>query len=208
MYLPRHFEQAERAALHALMREHPLAWLVTAGPHGPGADPVPLELDPDAGEHGTLNGHVARANPVWQQAAGTPVIALFSGPQAYVSPNGYASKALTHKVVPTWNYAVVQAHGPLQVVDDAAWLHALVRRLTAHHEAGSEHPWSVDDAPADYVQQMLRAIVGIQIPITRLVGKFKLGQNRSVADQQGVATALSQGPAAAQAVAALMRTRF
>lgn len=190
MYLPPHFEQHDPAALHALMRGHPLAALVSSGPDGLTADHLPLEFDPTAGEHGTLFGHVARANPLWRVAAGTPVLALFSGPQAYVSPSWYPGKASTHKVVPTWNYAVVHAHGVLEAVDDAPWLRTLVGRLTDHHEAARPAPWSVDDAPADYVQQMLRAIVGIRIPVARLVGKWKVSQNRSAADRLGVAAGL------------------
>ena len=196
MYLPRHFEQRDRAALHALMREHPLAALVTSGPDGLTADHVPLELDATAGEHGMLVGHVARANPLWQSVAGKPVLAIFRGPQAYVSPSWYPSKAGTHKVVPTWNYAVVHAHGVLEAVDDAPWLRELVGRLTDRHEAPRPAPWSVGDAPADYVQTMLRAIVGIRIPIERLVGKWKVSQNRSQADREGVAQGLGDGPMA------------
>jgi transcriptional regulator len=196
MYLPPHFEQHDRVALQSLMREHPLAALVTSGPDGLTADHVPLEFDATAGEHGTLVGHVARANPLWQSAAGTPVLAIFRGPQAYVSPSWYPSKASTHKVVPTWNYAVVHAHGVLEAVDDAPWLRELVGRLTHRHEAPRPAPWSVGDAPADYVQQMLRAIVGIRIPIERLVGKWKVSQNRSQADREGVAQGLGDCPMA------------
>ncbi|HSQ72219.1 MAG TPA: FMN-binding negative transcriptional regulator [Rubrivivax sp.] len=197
MYLPAHFEQTDRAALHALMREHPLASLVTSGPDGLTADPVPLEFDPAEGECGTLTGHVARANPLWRGAAGQTVLAIFNGPQAYVSPSWYASKAATHKVVPTWNYTVVHAHGVLDIVEDAPWLRALVGRLSDHFEAPRPAPWSVNDAPVDYVQQMLRAIVGIRIPLTRLVGKWKVSQNRSEADRQGVAEGMGAHPMAA-----------
>lgn len=197
MYLPPHFEQHDPAALHALMREHPLAALVSLGEDGLTADHLPLEFDAKAGEQGTLFGHVARANPLWRAAAGKPVLVVFGGPQAYVSPSWYPSKAATHKVVPTWNYTVVHAHGVLQAVEDAPWLEALVGRLTDHHEAPRPAPWAVDDAPADYVQQMLRAIVGIRIPVTRLVGKWKVSQNRSEADRLGVADGLGDDPMAA-----------
>ena len=197
MYLPPHFEQHDPAALHALMRERPLATLVSTGPDGPTADHLPLLFDAAAGAHGTLLGHVARANPLWTAAAGTPVLAVFHGPQAYVSPSWYPGKAATHKVVPTWNYAVVHAHGVLEAVEDAAWLHALVSRLTDRHEAARPAPWAVADAPADYVQQMLRAIVGIRIPIDRLLGKWKVSQNRSPADRLGVADGLGTDPMAA-----------
>ena len=199
MYLPKHFEQQDPAALHGLMLQHPLATLVSTAADGITADHVPLEYDVDSR---TLRGHVARANPLWQHADGQPVLAIFSGPQAYVSPSWYPSKASTHKVVPTWNYTVVHAHGRLQAVEQAPWLHALVTRLTAHHEAPRPTPWAVADAPDDYVQQMLRAIVGIQIPVERLVGKWKISQNRSEPDRLGVAAGLGTEAAA---MAALIR---
>jgi transcriptional regulator len=200
MYLPRHFEQTDPAELHALMRAHPLALLVLAGDgsHGSTADLVPLEFDPQAGELGTLRGHVARANPLWRQA-GHELLAVFQGPQAYVSPGWYASKAEHGKVVPTWNYSMVQARGVLRAVEEAPWLHALVSRLTDHHETPRTAPWAVADAPDDYVQQMLRAIVGIEIPLTSLQGKWKLSQNRSAADRAGVVAGLAAAADAASA---------
>ena len=201
MYLPKHFEQNDAAALQALMREHPLASLVSVGADGLTADHLPLEYD---AELKLLRGHVARANPLWQHAAGQPVLAIFRGPQAYVTPSWYPSKVATHKVVPTWNYAVVHAHGVLQTVEHAPWLHQLVSRLTAHQEAPRETPWAVGDAPEDFVQQMLRAIVGIQIPVDRLVGKWKVSQNRSEADRTGVADGLAS---TSSAMAALVRGR-
>jgi transcriptional regulator len=207
MYLPKHFEQHDPEALQGLMRDHPLASLVSVGDDGPTADHIPLEFIADNGLHGLqdrssplhglLRGHVARANPLWQRAAGKPVLAIFSGPQAYITPSWYPSKAATHKVVPTWNYAVVHAHGVLQVIEDAPWLRALVGGLTDHHESRRAVPWSVDDAPDDYVQQMLRAIVGIQIPVQRLVGKWKISQNRNQPDRHGVADGLGSSPMAA-----------
>jgi transcriptional regulator len=189
MYLPRHFEQHDRAAIVALMRERPLATLVVATPTGPSADLIPLEYRADEGAQGTLRGHVARANPLWQHA-GTPVLAVFTGPEAYVSPGWYASKREHGKVVPTWNYTMVQARGVLRAVDDAPWLRALVGRLTDHHEAAQRAPWQVGDAPDDFVQQMLRAIVGIEIPLDTLQGKWKVSQNRARADRDGVAAGL------------------
>lgn len=203
MYLPRHFEQPDEAVMQALMHEAPLAAIVHSGPDGLGADHVPLAFDAATR---TLRGHVARANPLWQQAAGQPVLAIFRGPQAYVSPSWYPSKAATHKVVPTWNYAVVHAHGTLTAVDDAPWLHELVTHLTATHEQGRRAPWAVADAPEDYVQQLLRAIVGIELRVERLVGKWKLSQNRSEADRLGVADGLAAEPEAdAQRMASLVR---
>ena len=192
MYLPRHFEQHDAQALRALMREHPLAALVSHAGGEITADHVPLEYVADAGEHGTLRGHVARANPLWRSADGSAVLAIFRGAQAYVSPNWYPSKAATHKVVPTWNYAVVHAHGVLRAVDDAPWVRDFVTRLTARHESTLPAPWAVNDAPEDYVQQMLGAIVGIEIPLTRLIGKWKVSQNRSAADRDGVVAGLRE----------------
>lgn len=188
MYLPRHFEQTDPATLQALMREHPLATLVTVTPDGPCADLVPLEYDAATQE---LRGHVARANPLWRHADGQRVLAVFNGPQAYVTPSWYPSKAETHKVVPTWNYTTVQAEGTLHAEQEAPWLHALVSRLTAWQETPRAQPWAVADAPDDYVQQMLRAIVGIRIPVQRLLGKWKVSQNRSEADRDGVAAGLA-----------------
>ena len=205
MYLPAAFREADVSVLHALMREHPLAALVSTGPEGITSDHLPLEFDAHAGAHGTLYGHVARANPLWRHAAGAPVLAVFRGAQAYVSPSWYPGKTLTHKVVPTWNYAVVHAHGTMRVVEDATWLRALVSRLTRQHESVQATPWSVDDAPEDFVQQMLRAVVGIEVEVLRLEGKFKLSQNRPVADRQAVASALQGGDAQAQGLAHAMR---
>jgi len=140
MYLPQHFAQTDPAALATLMQTYPLAALVSTGDGGPTADHLPLEYDPQprpGAPHGTLRGHVARANPLWRQAAGQPVLAIFRGEAAYISPNWYPSKAATHQAVPTWNYAVVHAHGPLRTVEDAPWLHGLVSRLTDHFETPS-----------------------------------------------------------------------
>jgi transcriptional regulator len=196
MYLPKHFEQHDPAALQALMREHPLAALVSSGPDGLTADHVPLEYDATTQ---TLRGHVARANPLWRQAGGQPVLAIFRGAQAYITPSWYPGKAEHHKVVPTWNYAVVHAHGTLRVVDNAPWVHGLVSGLTGHHEARRPQPWAVSDAPEPYIEQMLQAIVGIEIPVARLVGKWKISQNRGAADRDGVAAGLAADGMAAMA---------
>jgi transcriptional regulator len=203
MYLPSHFEQRDVAELHALMRDHPLATLVTTAAGGLTADAIPLEFDATAQ---VLRGHVARANPLWQHANGQAVLAIFNGPQAYVSPSWYPSKAATHKVVPTWNYTVVHARGTLRAVDDAPWVRALVSQLTTRHESGRAAPWSVADASVDYLQQMLRAIVGIEIAVTQLIGKWKVSQNRSEPDRTGVADGLQAEPGEqARAMAALVR---
>ncbi len=204
MYLPAHFAQHDVGALRGLMAAHPLATLVTPSPEGTTADLVPLHLHDDGSGPGELRGHVARANPLWRHADGQPVLVLFHGPQAYVTPGWYASKPRHGKVVPTWNYTVVQARGTLHAVDDAPWLRALVGLLTDTHEAARPEPWAVDDAPEDYVQQMLRAIVGIRIPVASLVGKWKVSQNRDEADRAGVAAGL-QADASSQALATLVR---
>ena len=194
MYLPAHFEETRPAVLQALLQQHPLGLLITQDADGaPVADAIPFMLDAERGPFGTLVGHVARANPLWRAAADgaaqQQALVVFQGPNGYISPNGYASKAEHGKVVPTWNYALVQARGPLQVLDTAA-AHALVSRLTKLHEAGQRQPWAVTDAPADYIHSMLGAIVCIEIPLTALVGKYKLSQNRSVADRAGLVAAL------------------
>jgi transcriptional regulator len=205
MYLPRHFEPPDAAALAALMRDHPLATLVLTTPDGTTADLVPLEFAPGEGEHGTLRGHVARANPLWRKA-GAPALAIFHGPQAYITPNWYPSKREHGKVVPTWNYTMVQARGTLRAIEDAAWLRALVGRLTTRHEANLPQPWAVGDAPDDFIQQMLRAIVGIEIALTSLIGKWKVSQNRSEPDRLGVVDGLTgQAHENAAAIAALVK---
>ena len=199
MYLPKHFEQPDAATLAALMRESPLATLVITTPGETTADLIPMEYIADAGPQGTLRGHVARANPLWRKA-GAKALAIFHGPQAYISPNWYPAKREHGKVVPTWNYTMVQARGVLRAIDDAAWLRDFVGRLTTRHEAALPAPWAVSDAPDDYVQQMLRAIVGIEIELSSLQGKWKVGQNRAEADRLGVAAGL-----AGHAMAALVR---
>ncbi len=193
MYLPAHFEEKRPEVLHALMREHPLGQLITHGPDGLDANPLPFELDTSVGPHGLLRAHVARANPVWQQAADTEVLVIFNAADGYISPNWYPSKPEHHRHVPTWNYARVHAHGVLRVRDDERFLRGLVARLTREHEARSQQtrPWKMGDAPGDYIDSMLKMIVGIEIEITRLVGKFKLGQNRELRDRLGAADGLT-----------------
>jgi len=191
MYIPRHFRQQEARELHGLMRAHPLATLITHGDRGLTANHMPLLFDAAAGAHGVLRGHVARANPLWRDAgSGCPALALFHGPDAYVSPGWYPSKRDDPRVVPTWNYAVVHVHGTLSAVEDRAWLRTLVTALTAAHEASRREPWQVDDAPPEYVEQLLGAIVGLELAVTRIEGKWKLSQNRPPADRAGVAAGL------------------
>jgi transcriptional regulator len=193
MYLPAHFEEKRPEVLHALLLEHPLGLLVTQDAAGElAANTVPFVLDADpAGGPGILRAHVARANPLWRDArTDRDSLVVFQGPQAYISPGFYPSKAQHGKVVPTWNYVIVQGRGRLRAVDDAPWLRAFVTRLTDRHEAPREQPWKVTDAPDDYVTSMLRAIVGIEIELVSLVGKWKVSQNRSAADRDGVARGL------------------
>lgn len=206
MYVPSNFEETRTDVLHQLVRDQPFAVLVTHTPDGLDANHIPLELDPAPAPLGTLRGHVSRANPVWRTASSTvEALAIFQGPDSYITPAWYATKRETGKVVPTWNYAVVHAYGPLRVIEDPAWLRALVERLTARHEAGRPAPWQVSDAPADYVAAMIRGIVGIELPITRLVGKWKVSQNRSEPDRAGVAAGLqSLGDPGAAAMAELV----
>ncbi len=193
MYLPAHFEEKRPEVLHALLREHPLGLLVTQDAAGElAANTVPFVLDADpAGGPGILRAHVARANPLWREARGDrDSLVVFQGPQAYISPGFYPSKAEHGKVVPTWNYVMAQARGRLRAVDDAPWLRAFVTRLTERHEATRAQPWAVTDAPDAFVDTMLRAIVGIEIELVSLVGKWKVSQNRSAADRDGVARGL------------------
>ena len=192
MYLPKHFEETRPEPLHELIRAQPLGLLVTMNETGLQANPVPFILDPDpAGGPGILRAHVARANPLWRETRGdVDALVVFQGPQAYVSPNWYPSKAEHGKAVPTWNYVMVQARGPLRAIDDAAWVRAFVTRLTTRHEAVQAKPWAVTDAPPEYIDTMTRAIVGIEITLTALTGKWKVSQNRSTADRDGVANGL------------------
>jgi transcriptional regulator len=206
MYLPKHFEETNVETLHQLIRAHPLGALVTLTPGGLDANHIPFEVDPGPGPFGTLRGHVARANPVWREAAGAETLVLFQGTETYISPAWYPSKQETAKVVPTWNYVVVHAHGPLRVIDDRDWLRAFVSRLTDRHEAARQDPWKVTDAPADYIETMLGAIVGVEIPIARLTGKWKASQNRPASDRAGVVAGLQQrGDAAATDMADVVR---
>ncbi len=192
MYLPSAFRQTDLAQLHNLIDSTGLALLTSSGSQGLMASHLPLLLVPDEGEFGTLYGHFARANPHWRDLAeGSEALAVFSGPDAYVHPGWYPSKAEHGKVVPTWNYIAVHARGQTEVFTDPERLLQLVSRLSERHEAAQATPWSVDDAPRDYLDAMLRAIVGFALPIARLDGKWKLGQNRDAADREGVLEGLA-----------------
>lgn len=236
MYLPAHFQQTNPTEMAALMQAYPLATLVhrqcapTQGhdaaadvasspaegnPQDAGqdasllcADLLPLMWEPDAdGRSGWLRGHVARANPLWQQAAGQTVLAIFQGPQAYITPAWYAAKAGSGQVVPTWNYAVVQAEGRLGLIEEPGALLRLVSRLTDLHEAPRQQPWAVSDAPDDYIERLLAAIVGLEIRVTRLTGKWKMSQNRPAADRPMIRYGLAAAPQAeARAMADWIKT--
>lgn len=195
MYLPSAFRQDDLAELHAQMQASPFALLTSAGAAGVQASHLPLLLAPDEGEFGTLYGHFARANPHWRDLqGGAEALAVFSGPDAYISPGWYPAKAEHGKVVPTWNYVAVHARGPVELIKEPERLLQIVSRLSDQHERVRERPWAVSDAPREYLDSMLRAIVGFALPIRRLEGKWKLGQNRSAADQAGVRDGLASSP--------------
>ena len=195
MYLPPHFEQRDVAAMHDLIAAHPLGALVRSGPRGLDADHLPFLFDRHSGPHGRLVAHVARANPLWREArGGDPVLVIFQGAQAYVSPNWYPSKHEAHRQVPTWNYLVVHVHGTITVHDDERYVRGAVARLTREHETrtGGERAWKMRDAPAAYIDEMLGKIVGIEIIVTRLTGKWKLSQNKDARDRCGATQALRE----------------
>lgn len=174
MYIPAKYEETRTGVLHGLVAAHPLGMLVTHGPDGLSANHIPFEvMPPCAGAPlGILRAHVARANPVWRQD-GAQVLAAFQGDARYVSPSEFEEKAISGRVVPTWDYAVVHVHGTLRAVDDPEWLAALLARLTGRHEAAQPAPWAVSDAPRDYIDKLMAAIVGIELRIDRMEGKWK-----------------------------------
>lgn len=207
MYTPKHFSAPNTAALHALMRAYPFATLVVTTATGIEINHLPLHLNA-AGE---LSGHLARANPLWQAIqAEQPVMAIFHGPHAYVTPSWYATKAQTGRVVPTWNYVVVHVRGTLRLIEDARWLRSHLAALTAQQEAAFEQPWQLEDAPAGFIDILMQAVVGIEIDITQLTGKWKVSQNQPPENQLGVLQGLSasevaHGNAMAEIVQAVNR---
>ena len=193
MYIPSHFAITDAQVLHRIMREHPLGVLVTSATGGLDANHIPFEFDPTAGKLGVLTGHVARANPVWQQCLqGAEVMVIFRGDETYISPNWYPSKHETHRQVPTWNYEVVHVFGRLTVRDDEKFMRGVVARLTRTHEAQEPKPWKMGDSTPEYIDSMLQAIVGIELAITRMEGKAKLSQNREDRDRLEAAQMLAQ----------------
>jgi transcriptional regulator len=192
MYIPAHFAETRLDVLHELIRRHPLGTLIASTQSGLEANHIPILLSEATSPNGVLRCHVARANSIWKSLSeAQEVLVVFQGEEAYVSPSLYEAKAKDGKVVPTWNYIAVHAYGTPRIVTDPAWLHRLVSDLTDEHEAGREAPWRVNDAPSDYIAKMLGAIVGIEIPITRLLGKWKVSQNRASRDRARVAGDLS-----------------
>ncbi len=208
MYIPPHFEEARVEVMHELIRARPFATLVTLSASGLNANHIPLHLSLEAGSLGILRGHVARANPVWQDLlAGTDALAIFQGPDSYVTPSWYPTKRQDGKVLPTWNYAVVHASGPLRVFDDPVWLRAQLEILTTQHEASRSEPWAVSDAPPKFTESRIGAIVGIEISIGKLTGKWKLSQNQAAQNRAGVVLGLKEkGDADALEMAALIES--
>ncbi len=207
MYTPPAYAEERLEVQHAFIRAHGFATIVSpARDGGVVADHVPLVLDAGAGAYGTLIGHFARANPhVARRLPGAGSVAIFHGPHAYVTPSWYPNKHETGMDVPTWNYVAVHAHGVLETFDDPDALLAMLKTLTAHHEAGRAEPWHVEDAPDAYIRSQLRAIVGVRIPIAQIEGKFKLSQNRTARDRAGAKAGLAASEGhVARAVAALM----
>lgn len=199
MYQPPHFREDDLQTQHALIRAHPLGLLITAGARGLLANPVPFYLDAAASAKGTLRLHLARANAQWQDIdEGASVLAVFQGVDSYVTPSWYATKRESGKVVPTWNYAVVQARGSARTVDDPQWLLAQINAITEQQENGRPTPWKVSDAPEKFISAQLKGIVGVEIEITEIEGKWKVSQNRPAADRTGVVSGLEQETANAE----------
>jgi len=204
MYLPSHFAETRAEVIQELIFAHPLGALITFGPGGLDANHVPFEYDPLPAPLGTLRAHVARANPMWREfSKEVGALVIFQGPQIYITPSWYLTKQETGKVVPTFNYIVVHAYGAMRVIEDAAWLRNFVGKLTDRFESPRDKPWAVADAPNDFIEMNLRAIVGIEIQLSRLIGKWKASQNRPAADRKGVVAGLRESEGAvAQAMAA------
>lgn len=207
MYTPAHFAEQRMDVMHDLIAHYPLGTLVTLSPDGLTADHIPFHIRQDGSRHGLLVGHVARSNPLWQHAASAAeVLVIFHGPDAYVSPNWYPTKQEHGKVVPTWNYAVVHAHGRLRAIEDPAWMRDQLEELVTRHEHPQPHPWTIADAPADFTERLIGSIVGIEISINKLTGKWKVSQNQPEANQRGVIAGLhSSGDKKSALMAGLMQ---
>ncbi len=206
MYVPEKFEESRIDVMHRLIRERPLATLITLSSSGLNANHIPLQVSETPAPFGTLRGHVARANPIVSDVKSeVEALAVFHGADAYISPSWYATKKETGKVVPTWNYTVVHAYGVLRLIDDPAWLRAQIESLTNQNEASFPEPWAVSDAPPEYIDRLIGAIVGVEMVITRLIGKWKVSQNQPAGNRAGVAAGLLAVSASdAEAMAALV----
>lgn len=207
MYQPPHFIETDRETLHALIRAHPLGLLISATQDGPVADPIPFLIDPEVGLNGRLRAHLARANPQWKLIAAQPempVLVVFQGANAYITPSWYETKRETGKVVPTWNYAIVQVRGTARIVDDKGWIAQQIRDLTVSREAARAEPWAVSDAPAAFIEAQIKGIIGVEVEIAHIEGKWKVSQNRPEGDRNGVAGGLDQQPDSAE-MASLVR---
>jgi transcriptional regulator len=180
VYIPKFNLETRRDVIHSLIESHPLATLVTMGTSGLIATHLPLVLHRSESPNGTLRGHISRANPQWRELnSSIDALAIFTGPEHYITPNWYPEKAEDGKVVPTWNYAVVHAYGPITLIEDPAWLLTHLNSLVTQHESTFPRPWKISDAPEDYIASQLRGIIGIELPIHRLEGKWKVSQNKS-----------------------------
>jgi transcriptional regulator len=210
VYVPPHFEETRLEVIQSLVHDRPLGALVTLGSQGLNANHVPFLLDTEPAPHGTLRAHVSRANAAWRDfASEVEALVIFQGIESYISPSWYEVKQETGKVVPTWNYAVVHAYGRLRAIDDPEWLRGFVTRLTDRFEASRAAPWKVTDAPAEYIDKQLRGIVGLELAVTRWIGKWKVNQNRSAADRAGVVSGLRAiGDATARAMADVVEERL
>jgi transcriptional regulator len=209
MYQPPHFIETRQDVLHGLIRSHPLGLLISNGQDGPVANAIPFLLDAEAGPNGRLRAHLAKANPQWRLLADnptSPVLVVFQGADAYVTPSWYETKRETGKVVPTWNYAIVQVRGMVRVIDDAEWIAQQISDLTLSQEGARETPWAVTDAPPTYIQSQIKGIIGLEIEIAEISGKWKVSQNRPVADRVGVAEGLEKETAGAPDMAGLVRS--
>lgn len=206
MYVPAHFEETKIEMLHDLIVAHPLATLVTMTSNGINANHIPLHLVQEAGQYGTLQGHVARANPVWSDLVNNvEALVIFQGPSSYITPSWYPTKQEHGKVVPTWNYVTVHAYGALRVIDDPVWVKTQLESLTVQQEASFDRPWAVSDAPVEFTDKIIGAIVGIEILITKLTGKWKVSQNQPTLNQAGVVQGLdSLGRSEATELAAIV----
>ena len=215
MYEPPHFRETRPEILHGLIRAHPLGLLISNGAEGPVANAIPFLLDAPSGlnedlpPNGRLRAHLAKANPQWRLLAdnpASPVLIVFQGTDAYVTPSWYETKRETGKVVPTWNYAIVQVRGIVRVIDDQDWLAQQIADLTASQEGARAAPWAVTDAPAPFIQSQIKGIIGLEIDITEIHGKWKVSQNRPVADRVGVALGLESEEHQAPDMASLVRS--